>query len=61
MAIFFGSSLLVFVLAVWTLVIFVVGLSEVQKFSVGKAIGNLFLAILVIIIPAFFAALIILS
>nr|MCU0384369.1 YIP1 family protein [Cyclobacteriaceae bacterium] len=41
-AIFFGSSLLVFVLAVWTLVIFVVGLSEVQKFSVGKAIGNLF-------------------
>lgn len=61
MAIFFGSSLIAFVLAIWTLVIFVVGLSEVQKFSIGKAIGNLFLSILVIIIPAFFAALILLS
>jgi hypothetical protein len=61
MSIYLGLALFTVVFAIWSLVIFVVGLSEVQKFSVGKAIGNLFLSLLVIIIPAFFAALIILS
>lgn len=61
LAIYFGLALLTIVFGVWSLVIFVVGLSEVQKFSIGKAIGNLILSFLVILIPAFFAALILLG
>jgi len=39
------------VLGVWTLVIFVIGISEVQKISIGKSILNLILPAMVIFIP----------
>lgn len=47
----YGSLLLEFILGVWTIVFFVVGVSEVQKLSIGKAILNLLLPILVFAIP----------
>ncbi|MBK9256880.1 MAG: YIP1 family protein [Saprospiraceae bacterium] len=48
---FDGFMLLEFILGIWTIVFCVVGLSEVQKFSVGKSILNLLLPAIVIIIP----------
>lgn len=39
------------VLSLWTLVLLVVGVSEVQKFSIGKAILNVLLPVLLFIIP----------
>lgn len=39
------------VLGIWTLVIFVIGISEVQKISIGKSILNMILPGLIIIIP----------
>jgi len=39
------------ILGVWTLVIFVIGISEVQKLSIGKSILNLILPALVILVP----------
>lgn len=38
-------------LGIWSLVLYVIGLSEVQKFSVWKAIANILIATLVIIVP----------
>ncbi len=38
-------------LGIWSLVLYVIGLSEVQKFSVWKAIANVLIATLVIIVP----------
>lgn len=59
---FFGSSLFLQILfyfliicevalGIWSFVLTIVGISEVQKFSIGKALLNILLAILVIIIP----------
>lgn len=39
------------VLGIWTIVLCVVGISEVQNFSIGKSILNLILPLLVIFIP----------
>lgn len=38
-------------LGLWTLVLFVIGVAEVQKFSYGKAVLNIFLPVLVIVVP----------
>jgi len=38
-------------LGVWTIVLFVIGISEVQKLSIGKSIINLILPALVILVP----------
>ncbi len=47
----YGSLILDVVLGIWTLVFCVVGISEVQKISIGKSILNLLLPIFVILIP----------
>jgi hypothetical protein len=47
----YGSLILEVVLGIWTLVFCVVGISEVQKISIGKSILNLLLPIFVILIP----------
>jgi hypothetical protein len=47
----YGSMFLEVVLGIWTLIFCVVGISEVQKLSIGKAILNLLLPILVFLVP----------
>lgn len=47
----YGSMFLEFIFAIWTIVICVIGISEVQKLSIGKSILNAILPIFVIIIP----------
>ncbi|WP_316769881.1 Yip1 family protein [Pedobacter frigiditerrae] len=54
-----GLLLLSGVLATWAFVICVVGIAEVQKFSIGKAILNLILPFLLIIIPIIVIALLV--
>lgn len=54
----YGSLILELVLGIWTIVLCIVGVSEVQKLSIGKAILNLILPFLVIMIPIFFIVLI---
>lgn len=49
--IFYGLMILEVFLALWTIVLVVVGVSEVQKFTIGKSILNLVLPLLVIGIP----------
>ena len=49
--IFYLSIFLEAGLGIWTLVLLVIGLAEVQKFSIGKAILNLLLPLLFIAIP----------
>lgn len=55
----YGSILLEFSLGIWTLVLCVIGLSEVQKISIAKSILNLFLPAIVIIVPVLAIALIV--
>lgn len=43
------------ILAIWSLVLFVIGLSEIQQFSILKAVFNGILPILVLIIPLLIA------
>lgn len=50
-------NLLDIVLAVWTIVLSVIGISEVQKLSVGKSILNILLPAFVIIVPLILIAL----
>ncbi len=47
----YGSMFLEVVLGIWTLIFCVVGISEVQKLSIGKSILNLLLPVLVILGP----------
>lgn len=47
----YGSMFLELVLGIWTIVFCVVGISEVQKLSIGKSILNLLLPLFVIIVP----------
>ncbi|MEW5677107.1 Yip1 family protein [Flavobacterium enshiense] len=47
----YGCAIVQVVLGIWTMVLCIIGLSEVQKFSIGKAILNFFLPILFIVIP----------
>ena len=47
----YGSMFFEFTLGIWSLVLCVIGISEVQKLSIGKSILNLVLPALVIMIP----------
>ena len=47
----YGSMVLGIILGIWMIVLCVVGVSEVQKLSIGKSILNLFLPLLVFAIP----------
>lgn len=49
--IFYGSMILEFTLGIWSLVLCVIGISEVQKLSIGKSILNLLLPAIVIMTP----------
>ena len=57
--IFFTTLLCEIVLGIWTVVLGVIGLSEVQKFSIGNSILNMILPVLVILIPIILIILII--
>ena len=46
-------SLLKFVLGIWAIVLCIIGISEVQKFSIGKSILNFFMPSLIIFVPIF--------
>ena len=48
------SSFLEFILGIWTIVLCVIGISEVQKFSIGKSILNLLLPGLIILVIILF-------
>lgn len=45
------SAFLESILGIWTLILCIIGISEVQKFSIGKAILNIILPVFVILIP----------
>lgn len=47
----YGSIFLEFVLGVWTIVFSVIGVSEVQKLTIGKSILNIILPVIVIAAP----------
>lgn len=49
--IYYSSLVSEFALGIYTLVLCVIGISEVQKFSTGKAILNLLLPVLLIVVP----------
>jgi len=49
--VFWLSLLLGVVLGIWALVLSIVGISEVQKFSIGKSILNLLMPVFVIAVP----------
>lgn len=51
MIIFYFTLFLEFTLGIWTIVLFVIGISEAQKFSIVKSIFNMILPGLIIIIP----------
>jgi len=57
--IFYTTLLLEISLGIWTLVIFVIGISEVQKISIGKSILNMILPGLIILGPIVLIALIV--
>jgi len=48
---FYGAAAIQVVLGVWSTIIIVIGISEVQKLSISKAILNVLLAALAIIVP----------
>jgi len=49
--IYFITLIFEIILGLWSLVIFVIGLSEIQKLSIGKSILNMLLPVFIIIIP----------
>ncbi len=56
---FYGTMYIEFILAIWTIVLFIVGVSEVQEFSILKSILNLLLPILLFVVPMILLVLII--
>lgn len=50
-SLFYSSIFFEFVLGIWTIVLCVIGISELQKFSVGKSILNMILPVLIILAP----------
>ncbi len=48
---FYASLIIQMILGFWTLVLFVIGISEVQKLSIGKSILNLLLPLFIIMVP----------
>lgn len=57
--IFYSSLIIEAALGIWSLVLCVIGISEVQKLSIGKSILNLILPAIVIMIPILIIVLII--
>ncbi len=57
--VFYATTFLKVILNIWTLVIFIIGISEVQKFSIGKSILNMILPGLIILGPIILIVLII--
>ena len=49
--ILFGSGIIEIGLAIWSFILILVGLSEIQGFSLGKAFLNILLPVLIIVIP----------
>jgi len=49
--VYFASSTIRLILGIWVIVLLVVGISEVQKLSIGMSILNMILPILVIVLP----------
>ena len=49
--IFYGSIVLELALGICTIIFCIIGISEVQKFGIGKAILNLLLPVFVIVVP----------
>ncbi|GAA4273644.1 Yip1 family protein [Aquimarina gracilis] len=47
----YGSMIIEFILGIWTIIFFVIGISEVQKLSIGKSILNLLLPIIIFAVP----------
>lgn len=48
---FLGFTAVGFVLTVWTIIIFIQCLAEAQRFSIGKTLGNIVVAVLAVLIP----------
>ncbi|MET7030642.1 Yip1 family protein [Sediminicola luteus] len=48
---YYGALILELVLGIWAFVLCVVGVSEVQKLSIGNAVLNIFLPVLIIVVP----------
>ncbi|WOK09030.1 Yip1 family protein [Imperialibacter roseus] len=57
--VFYVSALAKVILSIWTLILTVIGISEVQKLSIGKAILNLILPAVIIIVPILIIVLIV--
>ncbi|MDQ3190226.1 MAG: YIP1 family protein [Bacteroidota bacterium] len=55
--VFYFTFAIELILVIWTMVIFFIGTSEVQKFSIGKSILNMILSVLVISVPLILIAL----
>lgn len=51
------TGILAFLLSIWSFVLCIIGVSEVQNFSIGKSILNVLLPILVLLIPIMIIAL----
>jgi len=49
----YAIAIIDFILSVWTIVLSIAGIAEIQQFSIGKAIVNLLLPIFIILIPIF--------
>lgn len=57
--VFYSTLFLEITFGIWTLVLFVIGISEVQKLSIGKSILNMILPGLIILVPIMIIALIV--
>ncbi|MEN8123114.1 MAG: Yip1 family protein [Bacteroidota bacterium] len=55
----YGSIIIEAILSIWTIVLVVVGISEVQKLSIGKSILNILLPSFIILVPILLIVLII--
>lgn len=49
--IYYFISFIEISVSIWTIVLIVIGISEVQKFSIGKSILNMILPLLLIVVP----------
>ena len=47
----YGFTIIESILGIWTFVLSVVGISEVQQFSIGKAILNILLPVIILVVP----------
>ena len=50
---YYSFNVIEFILSIWTIIILITGISLIQKFNIWKAILNLILPVLVIMIPIF--------